>query len=161
MDEQVLRSLSDAELERLKREGFDRSDPSGPWIVAFTVGIVLTLVVVGFGIQYLYQAAYEQNEYRQVLAAESEELQEIRMREAQQLNHYRYTDKEKGQVRLPIERAMMLFAAEAAEGKLFYPGKPAPVKSAAALAAGPDGSASAAGSPVASNTVGAGAVAGK
>jgi stringent starvation protein B len=161
MDENALRSLTSEELEKLQREGFDRTDPSGPWIVAFTVGIVLTLVVVAFGVHYLFQATYDQNEYRQVLAAESQELREVRTREAEQLNHYRYTDKAKGAVRLPIGRAMEVFAQESAQGKLFYPGKSAPVKTAEDLAALPDGSTNAAGQPAASNRVGSSPVAEK
>jgi uncharacterized iron-regulated membrane protein len=156
MDENALRTLSASELETLQKEGFDRTDPSGPWVLAFTVAIVLTLVVVVFAVQYLFQATLEQNEYQQVLAPDSQELQEIRTREAEQLNHYRYSDKAKGVVRIPIDRAMEVYAAEAASGKLFYPAKPAPVKTAEQLAAGPDGGAAAAapaasGAPVAQN----------
>lgn len=135
MEEHALRALTPEELEQLEKEGFDRTDPSGPWIIAFSLGIVITLVVVVLGVDYLFNATLAQNEYQQVLTQDSPELQEVRTKEAEQLNHYRYVDKEKGVVRLPIDRAMELFAAEAKEGKLFYPAKSAPVKTPEQLAA--------------------------
>ncbi len=154
MDEHVLRQLGPEQLERLQKEGFDRSDPSGPWVVGFTVGIVVTLVVVVMAVHYLYEATLQNKEFEQVLSVDSTELREIRTAEAEQLNHYRYVDKQKGIVRLPIDRAIDLFAAEAAQGKLFYPAQATRVKTAEELAAaaGADGAAvPAAGAGVAKN----------
>lgn len=156
MDENVLRKLSPDELAALQREGFDRTDPSGPWVVVFTVAIVVTLVVVVFGVDYLFHETLAQNEFSQVLSQDSQELQEIRTKEAEALNHYRYIDKEKKGVRLPIDRAMQLFAGEAAQGKLFYPAKPAPVKTPEQLAAAAGGPAGAAGAPAQPANAGAG-----
>lgn len=144
MDENVLRELGPQQLENLQKQGFDRSEPSGPMVVGFTVAIVITLVLVVLAVDYLFQATLERKEYEQVLSVESTELRDVRTAEAEQLNHYRFLDKEKGRVRLPIERAMALFAAEASQGKLFYPAKAARVKTAEELAAGPDGQAPAA-----------------
>lgn len=135
MDEQALRKLSADDLAKLEAQGFDRDEPNGPMVIAFTAAIVVTVVVVVLAVDYLYQASYEQNVYQSVLAPESQELKEIRTREAEQLNHYRYADADKKTVRLPIDRAMELFAAEAGAGKLFYPAKSAPVKTAEQLAA--------------------------
>lgn len=135
MDEKTLRSLTPEDLERLQKEGFDRSDPSGSWIVGSAAAIVITLVIVVLSVDYLFQETLSQNEYEVVLSKDSPELQEVRTKEAEQLNHYRYIDQEKGVVRLPIDRAMDLFAAEAAGGKLFYPAKSAPVKTPEMLAA--------------------------
>ncbi len=135
MDEKVLRSLSDEQLSALEKEGFDRTDPSGPWVVGFTIAIVVTVVVVVFAVDYLYHSTYQANVYQQQLAPESQDLQEIRQKEAEQLNHYRYIGGDKTKVRLPIERAMELFAAEAKAGKTFYPAKPLPVKTPEQIAA--------------------------
>jgi hypothetical protein len=151
MDEQVLRELGPEQLEKLQKEGFDRSDPSGPMVVGFTVAIVVTLVLVVLAVDYLFQATLERKEYEQVLSVDSLELRDVRTAEAEQLNHYRFVDKQKGTVRLPIERAMSLFAAEASQGKLFYPARPSKVKTAEELAAGPDG-----GAPVAAAGAGIG-----
>ena len=160
MDENVLRKLTPDELVALEREGFDRTDPSGPWVVVFTIAIVVTLVVVVFGVDYLFHETLAQNEYEQVLSQDSPELQEIRTKEAEALNHYRYVDKEKKGVRLPIDRAMQLFATEAAQGKLFYPAKPTPFKTpeqlAAAAGAAPAGGAPSAATPGQPANAGAG-----
>jgi stringent starvation protein B len=56
-----------------------------------------------------------------------------------------FADKKTGVVRIPLDRAMNLFAQEAAEGKLFYPAKsyvpkkeePAPAAPGAAPGAAP------------------------
>jgi hypothetical protein len=139
MDENVLRELGPEQLDSLQRQGFDRSEPSGPMVVGFTVAIVITLVLVVLAVDYLFHATLDRKEYEQVLSVESILLREVRTAEAEQLNHYRLVDQQKGAVRLPIERAMSLFAAEAAQGKLFYPAKPSRVKTAEELAAGADG----------------------
>jgi hypothetical protein len=59
-----------------------------------------------------------------VLSAPNALLNDLRAREAEQLTKYSYIDKDSGLVRIPVDRAMELFAQEAAAGKLFYPGKP-------------------------------------
>ena len=120
--------LTPEQIAALEKEGFDRQDPSGPWVLAFAAGIVITLVLVVLAVDYLFQATLDQNVSENVLTQESPELQEVRTKEAEQLNHYRYADAEKKAVRLPIDRAMELFAAESKAGKLFYPTKPSPVK---------------------------------
>ena len=53
---------------------------------------------------------------------------DVRAREDEALHSYRYLDREKGTIRLPIERAMELLASEAAQGKLKYPQRSAPVE---------------------------------
>jgi hypothetical protein len=143
MNENVLRELNSAQLEKLRKEGFDRTDPSGPWVIVFTLAIVLTLVLVVLAVDYLFQATLDRMEYEKVLSVDSIQLRDLRSGEAAQLNHYKFVDKDKGVVRLPIERAMTLFAAEAAQGKLFYPAKPTKVKTPeeVAAAAGADGQA--------------------
>ncbi|MDX2178530.1 MAG: hypothetical protein SFV18_02980 [Bryobacteraceae bacterium] len=136
------KALTPERLATLEKEGYDRQDPSGLWVLVFTLAIVVTLVVVVLGVDFLFQATLDQNVSRQVLTQEDQILQEVRTAEAEQLNHYRYLDKEKKTVRLTIDRAMELFAAESKAGKLFYPAKPAPVKTAEELAvAAPDGGA--------------------
>jgi hypothetical protein len=59
-----------------------------------------------------------------VLSAPSAQLNDLHARETEQLTKYSYIDKDSGLVRIPVDRAMELFAQEAAGGKLFYPGKP-------------------------------------
>ena len=64
------------------------------------------------------------------------ELTEVRAAEDEALTRYKFVDKAKGKVLLPVDRAMDLLEQEAKAGLLFYPAKPTPVKSAADLAAG-------------------------
>lgn len=136
MNENVLRELNPTQLEKLRKEGFDRTDPSGPWVIVFTLAIVATLVLVVLAVDYLFQATLDRMEYEKVLSVDSIQLRDLRTGEAAQLNHYKFLDKDKGVVRLPIERAMTLFAAEAARGKLFYPAKPMKVKAPEEVVAG-------------------------
>ena len=49
-----------------------------------------------------------------MLAPESQALRDLRAREDEELHSYRYLDRDKETVRLPIERAMELMASEAA-----------------------------------------------
>jgi len=137
------KTLTAEEIASLEKQGYDRQDPSGLWVLVFTLAIVVTLVVVVLGVDFLFQATLDQNVSSQVLTQEDQILQEVRTAEAEQLNHYRYLDKEKKTVRLTIDRAMELFAAESKVGKLFYPAKAAPVKTAEQLAAAAPGDGSA------------------
>jgi hypothetical protein len=105
-------------------EGFDHSDPQTPKIWAFTAGSVIILIVVIVAIQQYFDKIWNDAVYDKVLAAPSQELQDLRNRDDWALTHYSYQDKSKGQVRIPLERAQELFLKEAAEGKTFYPGKP-------------------------------------
>src|SRR5580658_5466615 len=105
-------------------EGFDHSDPQTPKIWAFTAGSVIVLIVVIVAIQQYFDKIWSDAVYEKVLVAPSQELQDLRNRDAWALTHYGYQDKSKGQVRIPFERAKELFLKEAAEGKTFYPAKP-------------------------------------
>src|SRR5579863_132601 len=106
------------------KEGFDFSEPQTPKIWGFTIGSVIILVVVIVALQQYFDKIWNDAVYDKVLAAPSQELQDMRNREASTLTHYSYEDKKKGQVRIPLERAQELFLKEAAEGKTFYPAKP-------------------------------------
>ncbi|MBX9604408.1 MAG: hypothetical protein K2X35_25635 [Bryobacteraceae bacterium] len=107
---------------------FDRSEPQTRGIFVFTVATVLFLVLTMAGIGWFFgdkfMAVYE----REVLEAGSEVFDQVRARDTRNLTTYGYVDESKGKVRIPIDRAMELLAAEAAAGKLPYPAKPTEVK---------------------------------
>jgi hypothetical protein len=105
-------------------EGFDHTDPETPQIWAFTAGSVIILVIVIFALQQYFEKVWNNAVYEKVLAAPSQELQDVRNRDDWALKHYSYQDKAKGIVRIPVDRAQELFLQEAAQGKLFYPAKP-------------------------------------
>ncbi len=110
-------------------EGFDHSEPAAPQIWAFTIGSVITLVLVIFALQQYFEKTWNDAVYEKVLAAPSQELQDLRNRDDWALTHYSYQDKSKGQVRIPLERAQELVLQDAAQGKTFYPAKPTLPKS--------------------------------
>lgn len=121
------------------REGFDRREPAAGAIAAAAIASVIVLIVVILALQSYFDHIWQEAVYEKILAPPSEQLQELHNREDWQLTHYQYVDKQKGQVRIPVDRAMTLFVQEAASGKLFYPAKPAapkPEVPAAASAAG-------------------------
>ncbi|HSW51525.1 MAG TPA: hypothetical protein VLH09_15165 [Bryobacteraceae bacterium] len=102
------------------QQGFDRSEPNARAIAAFGAITVVLLAAVVLGLQFYFDRVLEQQVYVQVLAPESPALNTLRAREDEELHSYRYVDRDKGLVRLPIERAMSLLAAEYAQGKLPY-----------------------------------------
>jgi hypothetical protein len=104
-------------------EGYDHTEPEAPPIWAFTVGSVILLVVVIFAIQQYFEKTWNDAVFDKVLAAPSQELQDLRNRDDFALTHYSYQDKGKGVVRIPLDQAQELFLQEAAQGKTFYPAK--------------------------------------
>ena len=107
-------------------EGFDRTEPHAGAIAAFGVVSVLMLVLLIFAVQGYFDKVYQEAVFEKVLSAPSEQLRDLRNRDAWNLTHYMYGDlsKASGRVRIPIDRALELYAQEAAAGKLFYPAKP-------------------------------------
>ena len=107
-------------------EGFDRTEPNSHAIWGFTVGSVAVLILVIFAVQGYFEQIYKDAVYQRVLSAPSEQLQDVRNRDAWNLSHYMYGDLDKTskRVRVPIDKAMQMLAEEAAAGKTFYPGKP-------------------------------------
>src|SRR5258708_220000 len=112
------------------REGFDRTEPNSAAIWGFTVGSVAVLILVIVAVQGYFEQIYQTAVYQKVLSAPSGQLQDLRNRDAWNLTHYMYGDLDKasGRVRIPVDRAMEMFAREAAAGKLFYPAKPTAIK---------------------------------
>jgi len=106
-------------------EGFDKGEPAAGAIAAFGVVSIIMLVLLIFAVQGYFDKVYKQAVFDKVLSAPSGQLLDLRARDAWNLTHYMYGDlkKESGRVRIPIDRAMDLYAQEAAAGKLFYPAK--------------------------------------
>ena len=116
-------------------EGYDRHEINARFIAPLGFGIIVVLVAVVFAIQYYYDVMYEEEVYVRVLEPVPSDLQNLRAREDEQLHSYRYIDRERGKVRLPIERAMELLAAEYEAGAVQYPTTPYPVKTESETAA--------------------------
>jgi len=107
---------------------YDRRDAKPGAIAAVSVSILGLLVVFIVGIYWLYVVAYQRVDQEVYSGAPSKELQAIRDREDENLHRYSYIDKERGVVRIPIDRAMEIVAAEYAEGKVNYNTKSYAVK---------------------------------
>lgn len=107
---------------------FDHSEPKAGFIAAFGIATVITLVITVLGIQFYFEQSKEHVVYQQVLAPEGEDLRNLRAKEDRQLNGYSYADRQKGVVRIPIDRAMALYVQDAAAGKFAYPTNNAPIK---------------------------------
>jgi hypothetical protein len=101
--------------------GFDADEPNTRGILVFMGAMVVMFIAVVLGVTYYYKYVFEQAEFDKVLAPPSVQLGELRAREDWNLSHYGYLDKSKGQVRIPVDRAMELLVKESADGKLRYP----------------------------------------
>lgn len=106
---------------------FDRTEPNVKFIALFGAATLAILAAVILGIQFYFDRALERELYNKVLSQQSAALKELRAREEEALNSYRFIDREKGTVRIPVSRAMELLLEESAQGRLKYPQKPAPV----------------------------------
>jgi hypothetical protein len=126
-------------------DGYERTEPKTAAIAAAGAAVLLLLIAVVLGLQFYYDRVHEQQVYVKVLDPVSEDYRNLRAKEDGQLGSYQYIDRAAGAVRLPIARSMELLAREAAEDKLPYPTKPAPVvtpqqiEQAAQAAAAPGG----------------------
>ncbi len=137
------------------KEGFDATEPNTPAIWLFTAGSFIGLILVIVAVQGYFNQIYKDAVSERVLTVPSELLQDVRNRDAWNLSHYMYGDLDKAsnRVRMPIDKAMQTFAAEAAAGKLFYPAKATPIKKEEpAAAAAPAGAAPAGTAPAAAPT---------
>ena len=123
-------------------EGFDRHEARAGLVAAISGATMLLLLVFVVGIYWLYQVSYEAVEQQQYTGVASKELIAIREREDAHLYKYALLDKQKGTVRIPIDRAMEIVAGDYAQGKVFYNTvtyavKPEPPGGAAAPAQAP------------------------
>ena len=107
---------------------FDRSEPHAWLITAFGAITVIGLVAVILGVQFYFDQMTEREVYEKVLVPVSADLKNLHNQEDEELNSYKYIDRDKGVVQIPIARAMQLIASEAAAGKLSYFQKVTPVK---------------------------------
>jgi hypothetical protein len=114
---------------------FDHSEPNAKFILLIGIGTLITLAVTVAGIQFYFDATMNNEIQEVVLAPESQSLRDLHNKEDLELTNYKYIDRQKGTVSLPINRAIELFIKEAAEDRFQYPTKPAPYKTPEQIAA--------------------------
>ena len=126
---------------------FDRSEPQAGLIYLLGAISLIGVLFMMVGVQAYYNHVREEAEYNQVLSPVADDLKSLHSQEDEELHTYKYVDRTRGVVQIPISRAMQLIAEEAAAKKLKYFQKPTPVKSVAGPAPGApaDGSAPATG----------------
>lgn len=107
---------------------YDRHEPRSGLIALISGATIIVLIAMILGVYWLYVVAYERVDAAQYSGVSSQELEALHAREADQLYKYAYIDKEKGVVRLPVDRAMEIVAAEFAKGAVSYNTKTYPAK---------------------------------
>jgi len=138
MDDKELNPIADGHAASVTAdEGFDRDDPNAGIIALIGGAIVIIVIAVIMSVSYLYEVSRDEDVNTLVAQPVSQELLNLRAKEDGDLYQYKYIDRKTGAVRLPIDRAMELYAKEAAEGKFKYPTAPAHIKTAAEIAAVP------------------------
>jgi hypothetical protein len=108
--------------------GYERSEPNALKIGLLTVVIVFTIIVVCYAVYYWYVGQLEYTRHMEVEVPVWQETKDVRAYETERLTQFKYLDKAKGSVQLPIEKAMNLLVQENAAGKAFYGGANSAVK---------------------------------
>jgi hypothetical protein len=85
---------------------------AGPIVIVGLVGAILLFVLI-VGLQALFLHAEEEQTYDKVTSASDDGIRDLRARQLGALHGYRYVDRAKGVVAIPVERAMELLAREA------------------------------------------------
>lgn len=125
--------MSETDFQHLTPEqaaamGYERTEPNAGRIALLTVIIVVTIILTCYFVWWWYVWQKETAYQREQAIPIWQELKDVRAYETERLTQYKFIDKTKGVVALPIDRAMEIFAKEEAEGKVFYGGKGASVK---------------------------------
>jgi hypothetical protein len=107
---------------------FDHRDPKAGVIVVIAFTTVIILAALCIGVYWFYTVSYEQVEFTQYTGVASKELIAIHEREDEQLHKYGYIDKQRGIVRLSVERAMELVELEAKHGQFSWNTKTYPAQ---------------------------------
>ena len=101
-------------------QGFDPGEVDAPSVALYGGLIIAVIVAVFLGVT-LFWDKFLNGRYRDVVeASPNAQIQELHQREDAALSGYRYVDKTKGQIRIPIDRAMQLLLTEVQSGKIPY-----------------------------------------
>jgi hypothetical protein len=99
--------------------GYDASDIDAPGVTVFTLIVVGILLAVFFGITLYYEKFNTELTRERIDESPAKDLGAIRAREDSDLNGYKFVDKPKGVVRIPIEQAMKSLLVEVPAGKAY------------------------------------------
>ena len=108
--------------------GYERTEPNAVKVALTTAVIVFSIVSSCFAVYYWYIGQLEYTRHAEFEVPIWQELKDVRAAETERLTQYKYIDKSKGSVQLPIERSMELLIQEGSAGKTFYKGSNEGVK---------------------------------
>ncbi len=102
----------------MSEEFFDYEDqePKNPLIAFLLIISCIFVVAVCALLSWIFIVARDNEYNRKINQATYTDLQNLRKAEDAVLGGYQYIDKDKGTVRIPVERAMQLMAEEAKGG---------------------------------------------
>lgn len=92
--------------------GYDTHEPRTRLIAVFGLLTLVLLAAIILGLQAYVDRAREHQVFVKQLEPVAQDLRDLRAREDAELNSYRYLDRNKGTVQIPIRRAMELLLAE-------------------------------------------------
>ena len=92
---------------------FEDQEPKNPLIAFLLIISCIFVVAVCAFLSWVFIVARDNEHNRKIDQATYTDLQGIKKVEEIKLNSYQYLDKEKGIVRIPVERAIQLMAEEA------------------------------------------------
>ena len=92
---------------------FEDQEPKNPLIAFLLITSCIFIVAVCAFLSWMFIVARDNEHNRKIDQATYTDLQVIRKAEETKLNSYQYLDKDKGVVRIPVERAIQLMAEEA------------------------------------------------
>ncbi|MBS1811053.1 MAG: hypothetical protein JST84_23020 [Acidobacteria bacterium] len=128
---------------------YEHQEPKNNLIAFLLIASCIFVVAVCAFLSWMFIVARDNEHNRKIDQATYKDLQEVRKAEDAKLATYQYIDKEKGIVRIPVERALQLMAEEAKTAAPKTEASPAAakpeVKSATATPAPPPAKAAAAG----------------
>lgn len=93
--------------------GYEHQEPKNNLIAFLLVASCVFVVAVCAFLSWMFIVMRDSEYSRKVNQSTYADLQEVRKKEDARLNSYQYIDKDKGVVRIPVERAMQLMAEEA------------------------------------------------
>jgi hypothetical protein len=128
-------------------QGFDPGEVDAPSVALYGGVIIVIIIAVFIGVT-LFWDKFLNGRYKEVVeGAPNHQFEELHAREEAALGGYKYVDKTKGQVRIPLDRAMQLLLTEVQAGKAPYKVGDAPKVADPAAAAAPPAAAAAAATP--------------
>lgn len=92
---------------------YEHQEPKNNLIAFLLIASCIFVVAVCAFLSWMFIVARDNEHNRKIDQATYKDLQEVRKAEDAKLATYQYIDKEKGIVRIPVERALQLMAEEA------------------------------------------------